>query len=69
MLNVLLLAIVKLLGLELLLKQIGGIFRPYEKAPEDDKAALSAQVHKVYFEDWGVLVHQMIVMVRKRVKY
>ena len=50
----------KILDLELLLDQIGGIFKPNEEAPEDDdslQAALSAQVRKTNYENRGTAAY------------
>ena len=50
----------KSLDLELLLYQIGGIFKPDEEAPENDEslqAALSAQVCKTNYENRGAAAH------------
>ena len=50
----------KILGLELLLNRIGGIFKPDEEAPEDDdtlQAALSAQVRRTNYENCGAAAH------------
>ena len=47
----------KILDLELLLNQIGGIFKPDEEAPENDDslqaAALSTQIRKTNYENRG----------------
>jgi hypothetical protein len=48
----------KILDLELLLNQIGGIFKPDEEVPENDdslQTALSAQVHKMNCENRGAV--------------
>ena len=50
----------KTLDLELLLNQIGGIFKPDEEASEDDdtlQAAISAQVRKTNFEHRGAIAN------------
>ena len=50
----------KTMHLELLLNQIGGIFKPDEEAPEDDdplQVVLQAQVHKTNFEHRSALAN------------
>ncbi len=46
----------KILDLEMLLNQVGGIFKPEDESLDDDttlQAALSAQVHKTNYENRG----------------
>ena len=59
----------KILDLELLLNQIGGLFKPDEEAPENDdslQVALSAQVRKTNYENRGTAAY--IVMAQRRTK-
>jgi hypothetical protein len=51
----------KILGLELLLNQVGGILKPEDDGPEDDitlQAALSAQVRKTNCENRGAAIQE-----------
>ena len=50
----------KILDLEVLVNQTGGVFNPDKEAPEDDdalQAALSAQIHKTNYENRGADAH------------
>jgi hypothetical protein len=51
----------KILDLELLLNQVGGIFKPEDEGLEDDttlQAALSAQVFKTNYENRGAAMQE-----------
>ncbi len=51
----------RVLDLELLLNQVGGIFKPYEDGLEEDitlQAALSAQVHMTNYENRGAAMQE-----------
>jgi hypothetical protein len=54
----------KVLDLELLLNQVGGIFKPDKEGLEEDvtlQAALSAQVHKTIYENQGAAMQDSTV--------